>query len=124
MPNNAFLMLSREEKYIYEWETRRGKGKWSYVILTALIWGTIFPCVIKAFKLAFRGQLSFTQLKSGIFNQDFFYTWAGFVIGFFCFALLMWRLAKKKYEEFKRKQVAQTELYFDSRSAPVSEPAD
>jgi hypothetical protein len=113
-------MLSREEKYIYEWETRRGKGKWSYVILTALIWGTIFPCVIQAFKLALKGQLGISQMKSVLFNQSFLFTWQAIIAGILFCALLMWRLAKNKYLEFKKKQLSRTQHFFDSQSSTFS----
>jgi hypothetical protein len=107
-------MQAREEKYIYEWETKRSKGKWSYLFLTALIWGSIFPVVIRAFKLAFNGELSFGGLFGRVFSLSFFPTWIKFVGGFFLFALLMWHLAKKKYTELKRRQVAQRELHLQN----------
>ncbi|WP_118973983.1 hypothetical protein [Taibaiella koreensis] len=103
-------MLSREEKYIYDWETRRGRGKWRYVTLTALVWGTIVPVLVAAFKLAFKGLLSFGMLFDIINCNAFLYTWLKFAAGFFAFALLMWHLAKKKYQELKRKQMARQEL--------------
>jgi hypothetical protein len=107
-------MLPREEKYIYDWETKRSKGKWSYLLLTALIWGSIFPAVIRAFKLAFNGELSFGSLFRSVFNIAFFPVWIEFVGGFFLFALLMWHLAKRKYQELKRRQAAQRELHFQN----------
>ncbi len=107
-------MLPREEKYIYDWETKRSKGKWSYLLLTAFIWGSIFPVIIRAFKLAFRGELSFSNLFGGVFNLAFFPVWIKFVGGFFLFALLMWHLAKRKYLELKRRQVAQQEFHFQN----------
>lgn len=104
-------MLPREEKYIYDWEVKRSKGKWSYILLTALIWGSLIPVVIRAFKLAFRGELSFGNLGTHIFHVNFIPVWLKFVAGFFFFALLMWHLARKKYEELKKKQAAQQELH-------------
>ncbi|MFA6056805.1 MAG: hypothetical protein WC756_01310 [Taibaiella sp.] len=103
-------MLPREEKYIYEWETKRSKGKWSYLFLTAFVWGSIFPIVIKAFKHAFKGELSFSTLFGDIFTWTFFSYWIKFVIGFFIFAFFMWQLAKRKYLALKRKQVGQREF--------------
>lgn len=103
-------MLSREEKYIYEWETRRGRGKWRYVVLTALVWGTIVPVLIAAFKLAFKGLLSFATLSDAVGSSSFLFTWLKFVAGFFVFAMLMWYMARKKYQELKRKQVAGQEF--------------
>lgn len=103
-------MLSREEKYIHDWETRRGTGKWRYVLLTALVWGTLMPVLIAAFRLAFKGRLGLDTLTDTIGSNAFFIIWLKFVAGFFFFALLMWHLAKKKYQELKRKQVAQQEL--------------
>lgn len=110
-------MLPREEKYIYEWETKRRKGKWSYLLLTAFVWGSIFPIVIKAFKLAFNGSLSFNSLFSGIFTWPFFLYWIKFVVGFFIFAFFMWHLAKRKYLMLKRKQIAQREFHFHNGSS-------
>lgn len=102
-------MLPREEKYIYEWETKRSKGKWSYLFLTAFVWGTIFPIVIKAFRHAFNGELSFSNLFHDIFTWPFFFYWLKFVAGFFIFAFFMWHLAKKKYQALKRRQIMKTE---------------
>ena len=104
-------MLPREEKYIYDWETKRGKGKWSYLILTALVWGSLVPALITAFRLAFKGLLSFGALSDRIFTTAFLPTWLKFVGGFFLFAFLMWHLAKRKYQFLKRKQVAQQQLH-------------
>ena len=104
-------MLPREEKYIQDWETKRSKGKWTYVFLTALVWGSIIPSLITAFKLAIKGQLSFGNLSDRIFSISFFPTWIKFVVGLFFFALLMWHLARKKYQELKRKQVAQRQVH-------------
>ncbi len=103
-------MLLREEKYIQEWEAKRSKGKWNYVLLTALVWGSLIPAVIAAFRLAFKGQLSFSNFFDTIFDIDFFPTWIKFVVGFFFFALLMWYLAKRKYLALKRKQMTQNQL--------------
>lgn len=97
-------MLSREEKYIYEWETKRGKGKWSYIFLTALVWGTLLPCMVKAFKLAINGRLSLRSMFWAVWNVQFLKTWGMAMAACFLFALLMWQLAFKKYMEFKEKQ--------------------
>lgn len=102
-------MLPREEKYIYDWETKRGKGKWSYIFLTALVWGTLFPVLVAAFKLALLGRLSFSALTDKVLDVDFLPIWLKFIAGFFFFALTMWHLAKRKYRELKRKQMAQQE---------------
>lgn len=107
-------MLPREEKYIYDWETKRSKGKWNYLFLTAFIWGSIFPIVITAFKLAFNGSLSLSNLFNGIFTAAFFPVWIKFTGGFFLFALLMWHLAKKKYAALKQKQITQSELHLQN----------
>lgn len=104
-------MLPREEKYIYDWEVKRSRGKWSYIFLTAFIWGSMIPVVIRAFRLAARGELSFRNLGAQIFHIEFFPVWIKFVAGFFFFALLMWHLARKKYEDLKKKQRAQQELH-------------
>ncbi len=104
------FMIPREEKYIYDWETKRSKGKWSYISLTALIWGTMFPVIITAFKLAIKGLLSFNSLSDYVFARSFLPVWIKFVAGFFFFALFMWFLAKKKYQMLKRKQAAQQGL--------------
>lgn len=103
------FMIPREEKYIYDWETKRSKGKWSYISLTALVWGTMFPVIIAAFKLAIKGLLSIDTLFANVLSLSFLSVWIKFVAGFFFFALFMWFLAKKKYQVLKRKQ-AQQEL--------------
>jgi hypothetical protein len=110
-------MLPREEKYIFEWETKRRKGKWSYLFLTAFVWGSVFPIVIKAFKLAFSGTLSFGSLFRDIFTWPFFSYWIKFVVGFFIFAFFMWHLAKRKYLALKRKQAALREFHLHNRSS-------
>jgi hypothetical protein len=110
-------MLPREEKYIYEWETKRSKGKWSYLFLTAFVWGSVFPIAIKAFKLAFNGNLSFRNIFSDIFTWPFFFYWIKFIAGFFIFAFFMWQLAKRKYLGLKRKQAAQREIHFQNGSS-------
>lgn len=99
-------MISREEKYIYEWETRRSKGKWSYIILTTLIWGTFTPFMYTAFKLAFRGLLHPQRLWYALWSSDFVYTWFYFMAGFFLYALLMWHLARRKYYQYRQRQKA------------------
>lgn len=112
-------MLNRDEKYIYDWETKRGKGKWSYLFLTAFIWGTLIPVLITAFKLAFKGLLSFSNLKSEVLTREFLPTWIKFVAGFFFFALFMWHLAKKKYQELKHKQKSEhKEIQMHRNSSP------
>lgn len=79
-------------------------------MLTALVWGTLMPVMIAAFRLAFKGMLALDSLTDTIGSNAFFTIWLKFVAGFFFFALLMWRLARKKYQELKRKQVARQEL--------------
>lgn len=103
-------MLPREERYIYEWETRRGKGKWTYVFLTAFIWGSLVSVITKCFGLAFQGRLSLRTVGNTIFTVDFFPVWLKFVGGFFLFALLMWHLARRKYRELKQKQQSRERL--------------
>ena len=103
-------MLAREEKYIHDWETKRSKGKWNYIFLTTLLWGTLLSVLVIAFKLAINGLLSFDRLLNKVFDITFLPTWIKFVAGAFVFALLMWYLALKKYRELKRKQATQREL--------------
>ena len=104
-------MLAREEKYIYDWETKRGKGKWGYLFLTAIVWGSIFPIVFKAFKLALNNELSFSNLFNVLFTMSFLITWIKFFSGFFLFASLTWTLAKNKYTTLKQKQTAQRKFH-------------
>lgn len=103
-------MLAREEKYIHDWETKRSKGKWTYIFLTALVWGTMLPVVIEAFKLAVKGLFSLNILLYRIFDDGFLPVWIKFVAGFFIFALLMWHLSKRKYLQLKRKQMEQRQI--------------
>ena len=125
MATKYFLpfMLNREEKYIYDWETKRGKGKWSYVFLTAFIWGTFVPIIIIAFKLALKGLLTISNLKAEIFSSSFIPFWLKFVGGFFLFALLMWQIAKKKYLDLKQKQKSPNDVHVPhSSSTDLHEP--
>jgi len=105
------LMLTREEKYIYDWETKRGKSKWSYVLLTTFIWGSLLPAIVIAFRLAFKGLLNFANLKAEIFSSAFVPLWLKFIGGFFLFALLMWHIAKKKYLDLKQKQKSYDDVH-------------
>lgn len=97
-------MLPREQKYMYEWESRRSKGKWKHILLTALIWGTLLPITIECFDLAKDGNLSFRNLYSIVFDDDFLLTWAKYLVGVFCYALIMWYLAKRKYNALRERQ--------------------
>jgi hypothetical protein len=103
-------MLPREKKYIYDWETKRGKGKWRYILLTTLLWGTLIPLIVLAFRLASKGQLSFDLLQDRVFTEAFFLSWIKYIAGAFVFAWLMWFLSFKKYQELKRKQAIQQEM--------------
>ncbi len=97
-------MLPRDQKYMYEWETRRSKGKWKHVLLTALIWGTLLPVIIECFDLAKDGNLSFPNLFRMVFDDEFIPTWLKYMAGVFCFALTLWYLAKRKYETLRQRQ--------------------
>jgi predicted membrane protein len=100
-------MLPREEKYIHDWEKNRGKEKWSYLLLTAFMWGTIVPFVYKFINVVTHYRFSLDLLLQTFLSLHFFFLWIKFVVGFFVFAFVMWHLSYKKYKELKRKQVSQ-----------------
>ncbi len=103
-------MLPREEKYIYDWETKRGKGKWSYILMTTLLWGTLLPIIVLAFKLAIKGFLSADFMLDKVFHETFLITWIKYMAGTFVFSCLMWFLSLKKYRELKRKQMTELKV--------------
>ncbi|MFT4061609.1 MAG: hypothetical protein QM642_04545 [Edaphocola sp.] len=96
-------MLAHEEKYIHDWESKRSKGKWTYVSLTSLVWGIVLPLLVLSFKLATGGQLTAMGVWSHVCSYPFFLLCVKFVMGVFLFALFMWHLAQKKYSDLKRK---------------------
>ena len=100
-------MLPREEKYIYDWETNRGKGKWGYILLTAFVWGTLVPFVVRLINIVTHNRISLHLFSDEFISQHFLFLWLKFVAGFFIFAFTMWHLSFRKYKELKRKQVAQ-----------------
>ncbi len=60
--------------------------------------------MITSFYLARNGQLSFRNLFQVIFDDDFLFTWFKYLAGAFLFALVMWYLAKRKYESLRNRQ--------------------
>ena len=103
-------MLPREEKYIYDWETKRGKGKWSYILITTLLWGTLLPIIVLAFRLAIKGTLSPGFILDKVFHETFLITWIKYMAGTLVYAYLMWTLSLKKYRELKRKQMTELKI--------------
>ena len=97
-------MLPRDQKYMYEWETRRSKGKWRQILLSTFVWGTLLPMIIKCFDLALDGDLSFRNFSSIVFDDDFLPTWAKYIAGVFCYSLFMWHLAKRKYDTLRQRE--------------------
>jgi len=99
-------MLPREEKYIYDWENSRGKGKWTYILLTAFMWGTIVPLVYKLIYVVTHFGLDPEAFTETFVSRDYLWLWLKFMAGFFLFALIMWQLSFRKYKELKRKQAS------------------
>lgn len=97
-------MLPRDQKYMYEWETRRSKGKWKHIFLTAFIWGSLLPVIIECFDLAKDQRLSYQNLSGIVFDDDFLFTWVKYLVGVFCYALIMWHLAKRKYDSIRQRE--------------------
>lgn len=100
-------MQTHEEKYIYDWEHGRGKGKWSYRLLTTIIWGTLLPLAYTLIKLLLRLDFWPSTIFSEIFQKDFLYLWLRSLAGVFLFTSFMWYLSSKKYKELKQKQLRQ-----------------
>lgn len=96
-------MLPRDQKYMYEWETRRSKGKWKHILLTTFVWGSLLPVIIECFDLAKDQQLSFRNLSRIVFDDDFLFIWFKYLAGVFCYALIMWQLAKRKYNSIRQR---------------------
>jgi hypothetical protein len=100
-------MLAREEKYIYDWETARGKGKWQYILLNTFVWATLLTAIIKLFKIVLSTKFSLDAFSQTFFNTSFLFFWLKFVAGVFFYSLFMWHLSYKKYKELKQKQTLQ-----------------
>lgn len=97
-------MLLRERNYIIKWENHQRKGKWAYMILTSLVWGTLLPLLFYLFKLAWNRDLNFNGLRAGFRNSHYILVWF-FSIGLvFIKSFLFWHLARNKYLSLKRKQ--------------------
>jgi hypothetical protein len=101
------MMLPREEKYIYDWETNRGKGKWRYILLTTFVWGTLVPFVVRLINIVTHNKISLSLFSDEFLSKHFFFLWIKCIVGFFLFAFGMWHLSFKKYKELKHKQVSQ-----------------
>lgn len=104
---NAGFMLAREEKYIYDWETTRGKGKWQYILLNTLVWGTLLPVIIKLFKIVLHTGFSAAAFSQTFLTVSFLFFWLKFIAGVFVYSLWMWQLSFRKYKELKQKQMMQ-----------------
>lgn len=117
-------MLVREEKYIHNWETNRGKGKWQYILLNTFVWATLLSVIIKLFKIVLSTKFSIEALSNTFLNISFLYFWLKFVAGVFLYTLLMWHLSYKKYKELKQKQIFQrleeSERIMESHINPFS----
>jgi hypothetical protein len=100
-------MLAREEKYIYDWETTRGRGKWQYILLNTFVWAALLAVIIKLFKIVLSTKFSVQAFSQTFFNTSFLFFWLKFVAGVFLYSLWMWHLSYKKYKELKHKQMLQ-----------------
>jgi len=103
-PEKRFVMLPREKDYILRWETKQGKGKWAYMILTSLVWGTLLPVLFYAFKLAWHGELTFSNIQNIFWNSRYAMIWGFCALAVFTKSFVFWHLAKHKYSSLKRKQ--------------------
>jgi len=100
-------MLAREEKYIYDWETTRGKGKWQYILLNTFVWATLLAVIVKLFKIVLSTKFSAQAFSQTFVHTSFLFFWLKFVAGVFLYSLWMWHLSYKKYKELKHKQMIQ-----------------
>jgi hypothetical protein len=99
-------MLPREEKYIRDWEIKQSRGKWQYIILTAIVWGTLIPFIVKLFVLAAQGLIwTGAAWRATFFTRDYLQFSGYFYIALFSYALMMWQLAAQKYKQLKQKQL-------------------
>src|ERR1700748_3736585 len=99
-------MLPRDEKYIHNWETNRGKGKWSYIFLITFVWGTLVPFVFRVINIITHNRISISLFSDEFLSKHFLLLWLKFVAGFFLFAIAMWHLSYRKYKELKQEQVS------------------
>ncbi|GEM_PF-918103 len=98
-------MLPREEKYIRDWELKQSRGKWQYIILTAIVWGILIPFIVKLFVLAAQGNIwSGTAWKATFYTRSYLLFMAYFFLALFAYGLMMWQLAAQKYKQLKEKQ--------------------
>lgn len=100
-------MSPKDAKYIIHWENHQAKGKFQYLLLNTLVWGTLLGLMIRSLNLAWKGQLSLSNLFIKLFSWTFLREWLlslGLVLG--CSALI-WYKARKKYAELKARQEAE-----------------
>jgi hypothetical protein len=111
-------MLAREHNYILKWETHEAKGKWTYMVLTSLVWGILLSLLFFLFKLAAHGDLNLTGLRATLREGHYLLVWLLSTLLVLFKSLLFWRLARNKYRSLKRKQ----EQEWSERR--LSQPAD
>lgn len=111
-------MLPREHNYILKWETHEAKGKWTYMVLTSLVWGTLLSLLFFLFKLAAHGDLNLTGLRATLREGHYLLVWLLCIVLVVFKSLLFWHMARNKYLSLKRKQ--EQEL----RGERLSQPAD
>jgi hypothetical protein len=94
---------NRDELYIYHWERKYAKGKWTYIILSTLVWGSFWALGIQAFILASDGLFRFDFILDAIFDIEFLFFWLMLMCIVFFVAWSFYTLSKKKYLSLKKK---------------------
>ncbi len=97
-------MEAREKAYIRNWEQKHGKGKWTFLVLSPVIWAGLLILAYAAFRLAWNGVLSFSSLYEAFLRYGLWKWWLVLSLLLFCLEALLWQMAYRKYLRIKKKR--------------------
>lgn len=100
-------MSPEEIRYIIQWENQYANGRFQYLFLNTLIWGTVTAFFLRAIDLAIEGRLSLPELFTNLFSWHFLAQWLVSLIVVFGLSVFLWYKARKKYSELKARQKAE-----------------
>lgn len=100
----TFKMRDHEKQYIKNWEQKLSKGKWTYLILTSLVWGTLIPFTYYIFMEIKVQNLSAEHFETIFSDLNYIVFWIKWIILSFLIAAIFWKLSKRKYQSLKFKQ--------------------
>src|SRR5690606_9690820 len=100
------IMNPREQSYIENWEQKHGKGKWTFLILSHIVWGGLLVLAYASLRLAMNGLLSIHNLGLAYREYGLWKWWLVLSVALFLVEFILWQLAYRKYLSFKKKQSA------------------